>query len=86
MGSHIGHTNFYGTATVGTKGQIVIPAKAREELGIEAGDSMVIIGIKDHNMLGVCPVSSVEAMLEHMTHKLNEIKSVIDKTKETKGK
>ena len=34
----------YGTATVGTKGQIVIPSDAREELGIEPGDKLYIAG------------------------------------------
>jgi bifunctional DNA-binding transcriptional regulator/antitoxin component of YhaV-PrlF toxin-antitoxin module len=28
----------FGTSTVGTKGQIVIPADAREQLGIDHGD------------------------------------------------
>lgn len=77
--------SFYGLATVGAKGQIVIPAKAREELHIETGDSLVIIGIKEHNMLGICPVSSVEEMLTQMTKRLDEIRSVVDKTKDKKG-
>lgn len=32
-----------GMATVGAKGQIVIPAEARRELGIEEGDKLVIL-------------------------------------------
>ncbi len=32
------------TATVGEKGQIVIPKQARELFGIEPGDSLVILG------------------------------------------
>lgn len=38
------HKKLYGTATVGTKGQIVIPADAREELGIKTGDRLYVIG------------------------------------------
>ena len=34
----------YGTATVGTKGQVVIPADARLQMGIEAGDRLSVIG------------------------------------------
>lgn len=74
--------NFYGTATVGTKGQIVIPAKAREELGIKTGDMLVIIGHKDRQMLGVCPVESVEAMLAETTKHLDSIRTAIDQTKQ----
>ena len=32
------------TATVGTKGQIVIPKEARDMFGIEPGDSIVVLG------------------------------------------
>ena len=73
-------TTFYGTATVGTKGQIVIPAEAREELKIKEGDKVIVIGLKDRKMLGVCPVSSVEDLLAELTTKLETIRGVIDKT------
>ena len=32
------------TATVGEKGQIVIPKQAREVFGIEPGDSLLLLG------------------------------------------
>ena len=32
------------TATVGTKGQIVIPKEARDVFGIRPGDTLVILG------------------------------------------
>ena len=32
------------TATVGTKGQIVIPKEAREMFGIRPGDTLIILG------------------------------------------
>jgi AbrB family looped-hinge helix DNA binding protein len=35
--------SFVGIATVGTKGQIVIPAEARQELGINEGDKLLIL-------------------------------------------
>lgn len=34
---------FYGTARIGKHGQIIIPAKARAELGIKEGDWLFII-------------------------------------------
>ena len=36
-------TGFLGSATVGTKGQIVIPADAREAMKIKEGDKVVIL-------------------------------------------
>ncbi|MDR1189261.1 MAG: AbrB/MazE/SpoVT family DNA-binding domain-containing protein [Bifidobacteriaceae bacterium] len=35
-----------GTATVGERGQVVIPAEARKSLGIEPGDRFVVFGNK----------------------------------------
>jgi AbrB family looped-hinge helix DNA binding protein len=34
----------FGTANIGTRGQIVIPKEARDKFGIKPGDSMLIIG------------------------------------------
>ncbi len=34
---------FYGTATVGERGQVVIPADLRKELGIQPGEKLLIL-------------------------------------------
>jgi AbrB family looped-hinge helix DNA binding protein len=36
-------TVFLGTATVGTKGQIVIPAAARADMPLKEGDRVVVL-------------------------------------------
>ena len=36
--------HLFGIVTVGDKGQIVIPAKARKVFGISAGDQLVVLG------------------------------------------
>ncbi len=36
---------FYGSATVGPKGQIVIPAKLRKELDIKSGGTLIFFGM-----------------------------------------
>ena len=36
--------HFFGVVTMGEKGQIVIPAKARKIMGIDPGDQLVILG------------------------------------------
>lgn len=35
---------FYGTVTVSDRGQVVIPAEARRDLGIEVGDKLLVFG------------------------------------------
>lgn len=34
----------YGTTTMGTRGQIVIPAKARQALRLKPGDELIVMG------------------------------------------
>jgi AbrB family looped-hinge helix DNA binding protein len=35
---------FYGAITVSERGQIVIPAEARRDFGIEVGDKLLVLG------------------------------------------
>lgn len=35
---------FYGAVTVSERGQIVIPAEARRDFGIEIGDKLLVLG------------------------------------------
>ena len=56
--------HLFGIVTVGDKGQIVIPAKARKIFAINAGDSLVVLGdesqglaiIKAENFLGLADI------------------------------
>ncbi len=56
--------HFFGTATVGERGQIVIPADARKRFDIEPGDKMLILTAPGKNGLMLCKLS---AMREFMT-------------------
>lgn len=42
------HGKILGTTTVGERGQVVIPAEARTEMGISGGDKLVVFG-NPHN-------------------------------------
>jgi len=57
----------YGTATVGSKGQVVIPADAREELGINTGDRLYVVGSPDARFIGLLKEEALESMIQQMT-------------------
>lgn len=38
------HKKVFGTVTVNDKGQVVIPAEARKEMGIEADSKLMVFG------------------------------------------
>jgi AbrB family looped-hinge helix DNA binding protein len=37
------HPEFYDMVTVGERGQVVVPSKARKEMGIKPGDKLIAI-------------------------------------------
>lgn len=41
---------FYGAITVSDRGQIVIPAQARRDFGIEIGDKLLVFGDLEHGI------------------------------------
>ncbi|MCX6806664.1 MAG: AbrB/MazE/SpoVT family DNA-binding domain-containing protein [Candidatus Berkelbacteria bacterium] len=58
---------FYGTGTIGEKGQIVIPAKARETLKINPGDEFIFFGHK--SIIHIVKASELNSILDRMTQK-----------------
>lgn len=43
----------FGTVTMGERGQIVIPKKAREIFGFNPGDSLIVLGDENQGGLGI---------------------------------
>jgi AbrB family looped-hinge helix DNA binding protein len=66
----------YGTATVGTKGQVVIPADAREELGIEAGDRLYVIGSCRGGFVGLLKEESLESIMQHLARQIEDFQAL----------
>ena len=66
----------YGTATVGTKGQVVIPAEAREELGIATGDRLYVVGSASGGFLGFLKEESLEVMMQHLTQQVESFRAL----------
>jgi len=60
----------YGTATVGTKGQIVIPADAREEMGIKSGDRLYVVGKPDGGFVGLLKEETLERMVQQLSEQV----------------
>ena len=54
---------FYGTTTIGTKGQVVIPANARKELNLKPGDQLVVMG-KFNRVLGLMKTEDMSGFVK----------------------
>lgn len=55
--------HFFGSATVGERGQIVIPRKARKIFGIQPGDQVLIFGDEERG-IAVVPKQSVMGLMD----------------------
>ncbi len=82
MGSlHSNHT-LYGVATVGPKGQIVIPVDARKRLGVEPGDKIVIVGpAHKPQFVGLCNETAFNEIVEKIDTQISDIKSKLNNKK-----
>lgn len=71
---------FYGTATLGEKGQVVIPAEARESMGLKKGEKLLVFGM-GCDMLVLTKLSKVEQFASHLSGRLDAIREIIKKGK-----
>jgi len=65
----------YGTATVGTKGQIVIPASAREELGINTSDRLYVVGLPVKGVIMLLQEEKLEQFIKKMDLQVEKLKT-----------
>ncbi len=70
---------YWGSATVGERGQMVIPADARKALGIESGDKMVIFGHDEGRRLVLV---KAEVVTQYVTEALGDLTAFEQKLRE----
>lgn len=67
----------YGTATVGTKGQVVIPADARDELNIQPGDRLYVVGSVEKKWVGFLKEDQLRELVEQLTENIEKYKDAL---------
>ena len=72
----------YGTATDGTKGQVVIPADVREQLNIAAGDRLYVVASEKASWVGFIKEEQLREMVNHLTDNAERYKNILDKNQE----
>jgi AbrB family looped-hinge helix DNA binding protein len=63
---------FLGTATMGEKGQIVIPKEVRDIYDLKKGDQLVVV-VGPQDAIALIPMNKAKALLEAMTKQLGAI-------------
>lgn len=60
------HINLAGTVTVGPKGQVVIPAEVREEMGIEPGTKLIALYIPSKRSVAFVTETQAQEHIQRM--------------------
>jgi AbrB family looped-hinge helix DNA binding protein len=82
MKPHHPDFRFYGSATIGTKGQIVIPADARNELNFKEGEKVVVVKAPLGDGIMVIRAEKFEDMIVKMQTQLNNVVDSLNDTKD----
>lgn len=65
--------SFFGTSTVGERGQVVIPAEAREEFGIQPGDKLMVMRHPVHAGVMLFKIDSAREFLDEFQRTLDRL-------------
>jgi AbrB family looped-hinge helix DNA binding protein len=69
--------SFLGTATVGERGQVAIPAEARRALDIKPGSKLLFFANKKKAGLLMVKAEDLGRLVEHLTSKAQSIEQLI---------
>ncbi|GEM_PF-393823 len=74
--------NFCGVATVGDRGQIVIPSEARKKIDISPGDKMAVIRHPGTDGLIICKIKSLREFLDFLAEEMDQIESKMNQAQD----
>ena len=66
---------FYGAATVGERGQVVIPSEARKKYSIHPGDKVLVMGHPAGGGIMLCKIDAMREMFSSILADLETIES-----------
>jgi len=68
---------FYGSTTVGERGQIVLPAKLRKDFKINKGNKLLVIVDPHGSRINLVNPDTMSKFLDMMSENINQMKSKI---------
>jgi len=71
------HPIFYGSTTVGERGQVVIPAEARKDMEITPSTKLLVMGGPHKNVLILAKAEYLTTFMTKITDMLNQFKEQI---------
>ncbi|PIP19523.1 MAG: AbrB family transcriptional regulator [Candidatus Omnitrophica bacterium CG08_land_8_20_14_0_20_41_16] len=69
----------YGTATVGERGQLVIPSELRKALSIKPGDQLMVFAKLDKRIISLMPEKDFSQFLERASKLIAKLESKVSR-------
>jgi AbrB family looped-hinge helix DNA binding protein len=69
----------YGSATVGERGQLVIPAGLRKVFNIKSGDQLMIFATLDKKVISLMPEKEFSKFLEKASKLISRLETKVHK-------
>lgn len=76
------HIQLAGTATLGPKGQVVIPAETREKMGINPGDRLVVLYVPDKKSVAFVSETQAQTIINHFDGHVSTLRNALAKVEE----
>ena len=67
----------FGSTVVSPRGQVVIPANARKELGIDSRDTLLVCSFSHGQGLLLLKADAIEQILSIMSEQLTDLEKII---------
>ena len=69
---------FFGSTTLGKKGQVVVPMETRTKMAWKEGDKILVFGL-NNGMVVLTKLDQVKQFATRLEKKMNEVKQYINK-------
>jgi AbrB family looped-hinge helix DNA binding protein len=72
-----GNLEFFGSATVGERGQVVLPIELRKKIQLQAGDKLIVMGTVDDKLILLLKADFLTQILGKMEQGQNVLKKLL---------
>ena len=79
MVKKIKNKKFYGSITIGERGQVVIPKEVRNDFGLKKGEKLLVFVFED--IIALIKFSNLLKLTRYLEKDLKSLKKIIEKEK-----